>query len=451
MNSIEKVAQIKKGKLTAEKNIKQFLDKIARENKKINAVLSLNPSALADARAVDKKKNKGRLAGLGIIIKSNICVKGLECNCASKTLEGWKAPYDATVIGKIRKEDGVIIGMANMDEFACGGSGETSAFGVCKNPRALGLIPGGTSSGSAASVATDFCDIALGSDTGGSIRNPASHCGVVGVKPSYGAVSRYGLIDMTMSFDQIGPLAKDVTSCKLMLDIIKGRDENDPISFESKGGGGKNKQITVGILKQIADDKIHNLVDSKIKKVAEKFGWKIKQIDLKYIDLAIQTYYPIVYTEFFSGTRKFDGRRFGKVIEESCGPEILRRIIGGNEISRAEYEGRYYKKALEVKELVRQEFEKAFKQVDCIMIPTVPRLPHKVGSQISVKEMYGYDALTTPANLAGICSVSVPAGEVSGGGVSEGSVKGIPVGMQVMCGSLEDSKMLDIAEMVESL
>jgi len=195
MNAIEKVRAIKTGKLSAEKNVKQFLEKINKDNGKYNAVLVLNSNALDEAKAVDKKKNKGRLAGLGIIVKSNICVKGLEVNCASKTLEGWKATYDASVISTIRKEDGIILGMANMDEFASGGSGETSAFGPTKNPVDSKLIAGGSSSGSAVSVALDFCDCALGSDTGGSIRNPASHCGVVGVKPSYGLVSRYGLID----------------------------------------------------------------------------------------------------------------------------------------------------------------------------------------------------------------------------------------------------------------
>jgi len=442
MKPIEKIRQIKKGKLKAETNIREFIEKIKKENKKINAVLSLNPDAISDARAVDRKRKKGWLAGLGIIVKANICVRDLECNCASKTLEGWKAPYDASVISKIRKEDGVIIGIANMDEFACGSSGETSAFGACQNPTAPGLIPGGSSSGSAAAVAAGFCDIALGSDTGGSIRNPASHCGVVGVKPSYGLVSRYGLIDLAMSFDQIGCLAKDIQSAALILDVIKGRDENDPITFESKEINIREiGKIKVGVLKQIANDEIHNLVMDKVKLASERFGWEIVEIDLKNIDLAIQTYYPIVYVEFFSGTRKFDGRRFGKLIEDSCGPEVLRRILGGEEISRAEYEGRYYKKALQVKELVKREFAKAFENVDCIIIPTVPRLPHKIGSQISTEEMYSYDVLTTPVNLAEVCAVSVPAG----------TVKDVPVGMQVICGHLQDAKMMQVAGMLEKL
>tara|TARA_Y100000310_G_scaffold163530_1_gene163359 strand:- start:701 stop:2047 length:1347 start_codon:yes stop_codon:yes gene_type:complete len=447
MDVVEKLKQIKSGKLSAEKNVKSFLDKIKKENSKINAVVVVNQNAISDARTVDGKKSKGKLAGLGFIVKSNICVKGLECNCASKTLAGWKAPYDSTVVSKIRAEDGVILGMANMDEFASGASGETSAFGVCKNPASLDLIPGGSSSGSASSIAAGFCDVALGSDTGGSIRNPASHCGVVGVKPSYGLVSRYGLIDLAMSFDQIGVLSRDIESSSYVLDIIAGRDEKDPTTFDSSGIKiGREKNLTIGLLKNNSDSAIQELVNSRVREVAEKNGWKVKEIDLKYLDLGIQTYYLIVYTEFFSGTRKFDGRRFGKKIEDVAGPEVVRRIIGGGEITRAEYGGRYYKKALEVKELIRKEFERAFAKVDCIISPTVPKLPHRIGSSISTKEMYAYDSLTVPASLAGVCAVSVPVGKV-GGVVGKG--EGVPVGLQVMCNSFEEGKMFGIAREFE--
>jgi len=440
MNIQEKVKAIKSGKLSAEANARGFLDKIKKEDKKYNSVLVINENALKEAREIDRKKNKGKLAGICFLIKSNICVKGLETNCASKTLEGWKATYDAKVIEKIKFEDGIILGMTNMDEFASGGSGETSAFGPAKNPMNLDLIPGGSSSGSAVAVAAGFCDCALGSDTGGSVRNPASHCGVVGVKPSYGLVSRYGLIDLAMSFDQIGSLTKDVDSSKYVLDIIKGRDENDPTTFDSKEIKDlKLDKIKIGILKVPGDSKIQELIDKKIKDVVEKNKWSAKDVEIRYLDLAIQTYYPIVYVEFFSGTRKFDGRRYGKIIEESCGPEVLRRIIGGSEISKAEYEGRYYKRALEVKNLIKKEFENVFKKFDCVISPTVPKLPHKLGSEISTEEMYSYDALTVPANLAGICAMSIPVGKVDG----------IPVGLQVMCNSLEESKMFSIAKVFE--
>ncbi len=451
MNTLEKVKLIKSGKLKAVDNINEFLNRIERDNKKgtgINAVLVINKKALEDAKKLDEKIKKGekagRLAGLGIIVKSNICVEGVECNCASKTLEGWIASYDATVISKIKKEDGIILGMANMDEFACGGSGETSAFGPTKNPVKTDLIPGGTSSGSAASVAAGFCDLALGSDTGGSIRNPASHCGVVGVKPSYGFVSRYGLVDMAMSFDQIGPMGNDVESSSLLLDVIKGKDIRDPISYDRENiklESFKNKKITIGVIKPLAKPDIQKLIDNKINETINKFSWNKKQIEIKYIDVAVQTYYPIVYTEVYSGTRKFDGRRFGKKIEDVAGPELLRRIFGGAEISRAEYEGRYYKKALQVKELIKEEFEKAFKTVDCIIVPTCPGLPWKIGESMNLEEVYAYDALTIPANLAEICAISIPAGKING----------IPVGLQIFCGKGQESKMLSIAREIESL
>ncbi|MEK6890678.1 MAG: amidase family protein, partial [Nanoarchaeota archaeon] len=306
------------------------------------------------------------------------------------------------------------------------------------------LIPGGTSSGSAASVAADFCDLALGSDTGGSIRNPASHCGIVGVKPSYGFVSRYGLVDMAMSFDQIGPLAKDVESASLLLDVIKGFDVRDPISYKRediKLESLKNKKITIGIIKPLAKPEIQKLIDSKIEESVKKFSWNKKQIEIKYVGVAVQTYYPIVYTEVYSGTRKFDGRRFGKKIEEVAGPELLRRILGGAEISRAEYEGRYYKKALQVKELIKKEFEEAFKKVDCVIVPTCPGLPWRIGESMDLEEVYGYDALTIPANLAEICAISIPAGDING----------VPVGLQIFCGKGQESKLLSIAKEIESL
>ena len=397
--------------MTTLEKLKKYLKEIEKNDQKgnkINAFLQVNREAIKVAQFIDdkiKKGTAGRLAGRIIAVKANINVKGANISCASKTLENYKAPYDATVVEKIEKEDGLIIGITNMDEFACGSSGETSVFGPTKNPQALELIPGGSSSGSSAAVSADFCDMALGSDTGGSIRNPASHCGVVGIKPSYGVVSRYGLIDLSMSLDQIGPLAKNVSDAALLLDVIKGKDENDSISLGSAPINLKEietppKKLTIGLLDfKIADSRIQNLIDEKIKLVAKKNNWKIKKVKIPSIDLAVETYYPLVYVEFFSGTRRFDGRRYGKKIEESCGPEVLRRILGGSEISKAEYHGRYYHLALKVKKLISDELEKLFKDIDCIISPVVPRLPHKIGEKVSIEEMYGYDALTIPYNL----------------------------------------------------
>ena len=420
--------------------VKACLEKIKKLDGKINAFLEVDGEAVG---------GKGRLAGKAIAVKANIKVKGMNVSCASKTLENYKAPYDAGVIERIKKEGGAIIGMANMDEFACGWSGETSAFGVTQNPSAKGLVAGGSSSGSGAAVAAGFCDMALGSDTGGSIRVPASHCGVVGIKPTYGSVSRYGLIDMCMSLDQIGPMARSVSDAALLLSIIYGRDSfgRDAISQD----GGKidlkaiekiPKNITVGLLDYgISNKEMQSKIEERVEKVAKKYGWSVKRIKIPYIDLAVATYYIMVYVEFFSGTRKFDGRRYGKKIEDVCGPEVLRRILGGSEISKAEHAGRYYHKALKVRKLLKDEVLKAFKQVDCIISPTVPRLPHKIGESISMEEMMQYDALTCPYNIVGNCAISIPGQDIGG----------VPFGMQIACNRFEDQKMLQIARAFEKL
>lgn len=426
--------------------VQQYLARIEKENKKINAVLHVNEHALAEARALDAAAangKKGRLYGYVFGVKSNINVAGLVCNCASQVLENYVAPYDATVISKIKSGGGVIIGMTNCDEFAAGGSGENSAFGAIQNPRAPGRVPGGSSSGSAAAVAAGFCDVALGSDTGGSIRNPASHCGLVGVKPSYGLVSRYGLIDLSMSLDQIGPVTNTVADAALVLEVIRGRDARDCTSIASSSVLPQpQKNLTLGVVRVSGvDPAIQKLVDARIAAIAKQEGWRVRTIDIAYIDLAVQTYYLLVYAEFFSATRRFDGRRFGKKIEEACGREVLRRILGGREITRAEFEGVYYQKALSVKEIIASSFSKAFKEVDALVMPTCPGLPWKIGEgqRMAVESVYAYDALTIPANLAGICAVSVPAGEIGG----------IPVGLQVMCNRSEDGKMLGIAQAFE--
>ncbi len=443
----QKLEKIKSGELSAEDNIKQFLDKIKAEDEKINSFIHVNENALEEAKAVDKKEKKGKLAGLAIAVKSCISVTDLPTTCAAKTLEDYKGTFDADVIEKIKAEDGIIIGMTNMDCFACGVSGESSMFGNTDNPKAPGHIPGGSSSGSAAAVAADFCDIALGTDTGGSIRNPASHCGIVGVKPSYGRVSRYGLVDMSMSLDQIGPLCKDVYGCALMMEIISGKSDYDGITFDKAVKDYSNfkeaKGLKIGISKDFeklcTDERVQKLINEQIEKLAKATGSETKEISLKYVDLAIQAYYPIVYVEVFSGTRKFEGRKYGKKIEESCSEEVLRRILGGKEISKAEHDGAYYKKALLTKKLITQDFNKAFEDVDVILTPVVPRLPHKFGEKLSVNEMYAYDAFTSPANLAGICGASVPAG----------TIDNIPVGVQVLAPAFKEDVLFNVMNSLE--
>lgn len=429
--------------------VKRYLQKIKTEDKKINSFLEISPEKeiLNEAIKIDEKIKKGvagKLAGKVIGIKANINVLGLNSSCASKVLENYTSPYDATVIKKIKKEDGLIIGITNMDEFAAGFSGETSAFGPTKNPFDKKIIPGGSSSGSAAAVAAGFCDIALGSDTGGSIRNPASICGVVGLKPSYGSVSRYGLIDLSMSLDQIGPLANNVEDVALLFNVIQGEDDKDSISIGLKKPEineitKTSKKLKIGLLNLTnlnVDKRIKELINERVKEVSEKNGWKIKDIQIKHLDLAVETYYPLVYVEFFSATRRFDGRKYGRKIEDFAGPEVLRRVLGGSEITKAEHQGRYYNSALKVKKFIEKEFSKNFKNVDCIVSPTLPRLPWKIGEKISVEDGYATDLLTIPSNLAGNCAISIPAGKING----------IPIGMQIICDKFQEKKLFQIAK-----
>lgn len=419
-----------------------IMQKIRNENKKLNILLHVNEKLIEQAAALDAKKEKGKLAGKFIVVKSNIMVKGMIANCASKTVENFVCPYDATVIEKIKAEDGLIVGMANMDEFACGGSGENSAFGATNNPSALGYIPGGSSSGSVAAVAAGFCDIALGSDTGGSIRNPASHCGVVGLKPSYGCVSRYGLVDLSMSLDQIAPVSKNIGEVFVLLDVIKGKDARDPTTLDFVSHSIPLNNARIGILKiPGVDVKIQKMIDSQVENLKRMYGWQVKEVEIDAIDLAVEAYYPLVYSECFSSTRKFDGRRFGLNIDKSAGPELLRRMIGGSEITEAEHAGAYYQKALEVKRYIKQQFEEIFKSFDAIILPTCPGLPWKIGEKMNVEEVYAYDACTIPANLAGICAISLPLGTLTK----------IPVGMQIFCKSGDEAKLRTISELTTKL
>ncbi|MBI2109830.1 Asp-tRNA(Asn)/Glu-tRNA(Gln) amidotransferase subunit GatA [Candidatus Woesearchaeota archaeon] len=449
MDLKSKLGFLRAGKLSPVDNARSYLEKIKREDKKINSFLHVNENVIEEAKLLEKSKNRGRLYGLVIGVKSAINVRGLIANCASKTLENYRATYDADVVSKIKEEGGLIIGMTNCDEFCCGSSGEHSAFGPTKNPANTNLITGGSSSGSAAAVKAEFCDLSLGSDTGGSIRNPASHCGVVGVKPSYGLVSRYGLIDLSMSLDQIGPLSREVYGSALLLSVIAGKSKRDATMFNSKIPEYEknlklNEEITVGVCKDFKDlceeKEIYELVEQATGKLVKNYKLKLVKVDLKHIKLAVQTYYPLVYTEFYSGTRKFDGRKYGFKIEDVCGEEGLRRILGGKIITQSEFKGMYYRKALKAKEIIKQELQNAFKKVDCIISPAVPSLPHKIGAKIPVEAEYAYDAFTIPANLGGICA----------GVVQAGNIKGVPVGLQIMCNSFNESKMFKLMGAVES-
>jgi aspartyl-tRNA(Asn)/glutamyl-tRNA(Gln) amidotransferase subunit A len=451
--TLEKLEAIRRGELSAVENVHQALKQIEKLNKKLNAFIELNPSAEAEAEAIDRKLkrgiNVGRLAGMMIGVKSNINVKGLRATCASRTLENYVSTYDAEVVKRVRAEGGIVVGMNNMDEFACGSSGETSAFGPTDNPAAPGHIPGGSSSGGAAAIAAGMCDLCLGTDTGGSIRNPASHCGVVGVKPTYGLVPRQGLIDLGMSLDQIGPLAPDVPGAALLLEVIAGKNPNEcvmldvaNVSYIDKLNGGDLKDVRVGVspkFAELTEPNVMNVIDNAVGRLRD-LGAEIVEVELPHLEKGLPAYYLIVSVEFFSATRKFDGRKYGKRIEEVCGEEVLRRILRGRYISRKEYRGKYYQRALQVRTLIRQELMKALKHVDIIVGPTVPKLPHKIGKKISVSAMYAYDYLTIPANLAGIC----------GGVVKAGDANSIPVGLQIQGKVLGELDVLRVMRALEA-
>jgi aspartyl-tRNA(Asn)/glutamyl-tRNA(Gln) amidotransferase subunit A len=446
-----KLERLRSGKLSAVEHVESFLKKIKKENKKFNVFLYVAEiEALTQAKEVDKKlkkKKAGKLAGLCIAVKANINVLGMPASCASKTLEKYVSTFDADVIKRIKSEDGIIIGIVNCDEFACGISGETSAFGPTKNPVAPAVVPGGSSSGSAAAVAAGFCDLALGSDTGGSIRNPASHCGVVGVKPSYGRVSRYGLIDLSMSLDVVGVFAPDAYSAALLLEVIAGPSDADATTFPEMVPDYSllkkiNKKITIGVSKEFeklcVNKKMYALVIKTAKQVSERLG-DLKNISLKYTHLGVETYYPIVYTEFFSATRRFDGRRYGERIDSVAGEEVLRRLLGGKEISKAEHDGQYYRKALATKQLIKDDFDNVFKKVDVLIAPVTPDLPHKLGSKLKPQEAYAIDAFTIPASLAGVAA----------GVVSVGEIDGVPVGVQVIVPAFKEELMFGVMYAVE--
>lgn len=418
------------------------MDRIERGDKDINAFIALDRERVSEKGA----NREGSLKGLAIAVKSNICVDGLPATCASKTLENYTAPYDAAVIERVKAAAGTLVGMTNMDEFACGSSGETSYYGATDNPAATGRIPGGSSSGSAAAVAAGFVDAALGTDTGGSIRNPASHCGIVGFKPTYGLVSRYGLIDLAMSLDQIGPLARDVVTAAKVLEVMAGRDHRDGTSLDldrdfcrfTANLSPDLKGVRLGYAREfddlIADKGIRKVIHASVDTMVSE-GAELIDVSLPNLGLAIPTYYLNVYVEFFSGTRKFDGRRYGHRIEEVCGEEVLRRILLGRYISRKEYSGRFYRKALCARSLIRKELSAALKEVDVLVGPTVPRLPHKLGTKMDdIRVMYAYDIFTVLANLAGIPAGTVPAGKVDD----------IPTGLHVMGRALDDQKVLNV-------
>jgi aspartyl-tRNA(Asn)/glutamyl-tRNA(Gln) amidotransferase subunit A len=443
-------AKLSKREVSAREAAQACLDRIKQVDGQIHAFMSVDAAdALAQADAADArlKNESAPLLGVPIAIKDVISVKGQPCNCGSKILGKYVAPYDATVIQKMRAAGAIVFGRLNMDEFAMGSSTENSAFGVTRNPWDVTRIPGGSSGGSAAAVVADECAGALGSDTGGSIRQPAALCGCVGLKPSYGRVSRYGLVAYASSLDQIGPVVKTVEDAAILLGVVGGHDNRDstsvpqPVPDYTKSLAADVKGLRIGLPKEYfvggLDKAVQQAVETAVKQL-EKLGAEIVEISLPHTDYAVGTYYIIATAEASANLARFDGIRYGQRIDGAdpidlygktrgagFGPEVKRRIILGTYVLSSGYYDAYYLRAQKVRTLIRQDFLNAFEKVDAIATPTAPTPAFKIGEKSDDPlQMYLSDIFTISANLAGICGLNVPCGFTA-------SPK-LPIGLQLL-------------------
>jgi len=441
------------------------LDQIKKHDKKVRAFLKVTEeSVLKQAKAADKKIASGQsdiLCGIPLAIKDNILIEGFQATAGSKILENYKASYDATVIRKLKDSSAVFLGKTNLDEFGMGSSTENSGFFKTHNPWDLERVPGGSSGGSAAAVAADMCLGALGSDTASSIRHPASFCGVVGLKPTYGRVSRSGLIAMTSSLDQVGPLTKTVKDTAIIFNAISGVDEEDSTTYNKKNVNLNNleksiKGLKVGVPKEYfiegMDPEAKKIVEKAIKKL-EEIGAKIVPVSLPLTKYALAVYQIVMTSEASTNLARYDGIRFGhssagkNLIEvymksraKGLGDEVKRRIILGTFALSAGYYDQYYVKAQKLRKLIIQEFEDIFKKVDCLATPTAPTVAFKLGEKMTDPlMMYLSDIYTVPANIGGICAVSVPCG----------FDEGLPVGFQIMGKPFDEEKILQVAYQYE--
>ncbi len=455
--------------ITLEEITRQYLS-VIEEKKELNAFLSVYANAaLEAARSIDKKINNGTagpLAGMVVAIKDNICIKDQIVTCGSKILEHFVSLYDATVIKKLIEADAVIIGKCNLDEFAMGSSTENSAFGRVKNPVRPEYVSGGSSGGSAVAVAAGMATTALGSDTGGSIRQPAAFCGVVGLKPTYGRVSRYGLVAYASSFDTIGPFALSVKDVARVLQVIAGHDEMDstsadvPVPNYMEALTKDVKGLRIGLPKEYFDASLSSEISSSIDEVTEvlkKHGAIVKEVSLPHTPYTIATYYILATAEASSNLARYDGARYGYRSEkatdlysmyvasrsEGFGTEVKRRIMLGTYVLSAGYYDAYYRKGQKVRRLIRDDFINAFREVDCLLAPTSPTTAFKAGEKTANPlEMYLSDVYTTSANLAGIPGISIPWST---------DQNGLPIGIQLLAPQFGEPILLRIADFLESV
>lgn len=460
----ELLEKLKNKELTVTEITKAYIDRINEKEKDVQAFITpLTDEAMKKAEEIDKKIEAGEeaeLAGIPIGIKDNMCTKGVKTTCGSKMLENFVSPYNATVMEKINAEDMIMLGKLNMDEFAMGSSTEYSHFHPTKNPWNLNKVPGGSSGGSAAAVAANLVPWALGSDTGGSIRQPASLCGIVGLKPTYGLVSRYGLVAFASSLDQIGPMTKDVKDAAILLNVISGHDEKDTTSAEiekkdyTKCLKNDVKGLKIGVPKEYFGEGINPEVKTKVEEAIEKYkelGAEIEEFSLDIADYSLATYYIIAPAEASSNLGRFDGIRYGyrtpnytnlkelfkNSRSEGFGSEVKRRIILGTYVLSSGYYDAYYKKAQQVRTLVMNEFNKGFEKYDVILTPTSPTVAFGIGEKSNNPlEMYLADICTVSVNIAGLPGISIPCGI---------DKEGMPIGMQLIGNKFQEETILNTA------
>lgn len=448
--------------------VESYLQKI-EEQKHLNAFLEIFPEeAIQKAKELEQKLIKGepvgKLAGYVLAIKDNIAIKDKKLTCGSKILENFVSLYDATAVKKLIDEDAIIIGKTNLDEFAMGSSNENSAFGIVKNPYDEQRVPGGSSGGSAVAVASEMCDAALGSDTGGSIRQPAAFCGVFGLKPTYGRVSRFGLVAFASSFDCIGPISRDTETLAKILEVISGYDDKDstsssqPVQKFSELINNIPNKLTFGLPIEFFKEGLDDEIKEKIFEVVEFLKsnkFEIKEISLPHLEYSIADYYLLTTAEASSNLSRYDGVKYGKRIDspksikdlytetrdEFFGTEVKRRIMLGTFVLSAGYYDAYYLKAQKVRRLIQNDFIEAFKSVDLIISPTTPTTAFKIGEKTdNPLSMYLSDIYTTSANLAGIPALNVPIGFDS---------KNLPIGMQLMSNFFKEDLLLQVSYFIE--
>jgi len=457
------IQKLHDGELSSEEFIAKTLERIKKVEKNLHAFISINENAIVQAKQIDKKikanEKIGSCFGMPISIKDNICTKGMKTTCASKMLEDFVAPYDATVVSKLRSEDAIIIGKANLDEFAMGSTTEHSYFGPSRNPWNTDCVPGGSSGGSGVSVSAFECMASLGSDTGGSVRSPASFCSVVGLKPTYGLISRYGLVSFANSIEQIGPLARTVEDIAFILNIIAGRDLHDDTTIEN-GTADYTKDLDtgvsgkkIGIISEMVGEGVDKDVQSATKHAIstfEKLGAQCIPISLDSAKHSVAAYYTLSSAEASSNLARFDNIRYGfdfslegyeynsyiSKVRSNLGPEVTRRMLLGAFVLSSGYYGKYYQKAQKIRSLIKSQLTESFEKVDLLLAPTMPILPFKIGEKIDDPlKIYLLDINTIIANLSGIPAISVPFAMANG----------LPIGIQLFANSLQEKQLLQSA------